>query len=626
LEYIDFELEVGPGSKGRRRTYPLAVLRSPAGEPRGSLKLPFDERGLRLRVLALENALLRSGATQTRRMPSIDEAPVQAIGQGLFGALLSGEVLSCYDQSQRIAREQRKGLRIKLRIQPPELASLPWEFLYDPREDEYMALSRRTPIVRYLESRQTTPALRVEPPLRILGVVASPNGFPELNVPEERRRVEDALDDLRRQGLVELVWLPGQTWSDLQEAMWRGPWNVFHFIGHGGFDERGDEGLLLLSDEQGRPRDLTATELARLLGEHDALRLAVLNACEGGRGGRRDVFSSSAGTLVRKGVPAVVAMQYAISDPAAVQFGTRFYAAIAAGMTADAALAEARVAMSVATRGSAEWGTPILYTNAPEVRLFDVTPLSAMSPAQPAGVATRGSTADDAAGLGASTTAALASELSPAPRSRPTNTQPVSVESARAFTWIPFAIFVVTIWALAGGLVVVLANGSYRYELGPWLAGLVGGVYAGLLMILALPAADSTPGLRRDLMYVASMLGCGVPLLIVVALWSHDPLDLLWGSLAVGLATAAVLGYCRRDTSRAWVRTLLESIGFGFLALLGTLVGALNPWYDSVSETPFLALTMATFVLVAVILAWRWWVDSRTSEVRAQPIAESLPT
>jgi len=122
VEYVDFELEI---SAGRGRTYPVAVLRSPAGEPRATLKLPFDQRGLQLRLLALENALLRSGATHTRRITSPDEAPVQALGEGLFGALLTGEVLSCYDQSQRAAREQRKGLRLKLRIQAPDLAALP---------------------------------------------------------------------------------------------------------------------------------------------------------------------------------------------------------------------------------------------------------------------------------------------------------------------------------------------------------------------------------------------------------------------------------------------------------------------------------------------------------------------
>jgi len=163
--------------------------------------------------------------------------------------------------------------------------------------------------VRYIESRQSMPPLSLRPPLRILGLVASPEGMPSLDVPTEQRRVEEALKELRAGRLVELVWLSGQTWTDLQNAIWQGPWHIFHFIGHGGFDADRDEGVLALADEAGGKRLLTATELGRLLGDHDPLRLAVLNACEGARGGRLDIFSSSAATLVRRGVPAVVAMQ-----------------------------------------------------------------------------------------------------------------------------------------------------------------------------------------------------------------------------------------------------------------------------------------------------------------------------
>lgn len=38
------------------------------------------------------------------------------------------------------AREGRQ-LRIVLQIRPPELARLPWEFLFDSREDDYVCLS-----------------------------------------------------------------------------------------------------------------------------------------------------------------------------------------------------------------------------------------------------------------------------------------------------------------------------------------------------------------------------------------------------------------------------------------------------------------------------------------------------
>lgn len=105
---------------------------------------------------------------------------------------------------------------------------------------------------------------------------------------------------------IEITWLAGQTVNDLQRALrWaeQEPVHIFHFVGHGSFDAQRDEGVLWLADEQGRARALTASQLARLLGDHRALRLAALNACEGARGSVLDVFSSTAATLVRRGIP-----------------------------------------------------------------------------------------------------------------------------------------------------------------------------------------------------------------------------------------------------------------------------------------------------------------------------------
>jgi formylglycine-generating enzyme required for sulfatase activity len=261
-------------------------------------------------------------------------------------------------------------LRLRLRIGPPELAALPWEFLYDPRQAEYVCLMRDTPVVRYQELPQPPQPLAVAAPLRILGMVAGPRDMPGLDAAREVQRVDQALRDLQSAVLVRLTWLEGQTWRDLQRAMRGGPWHVFHFIGHGGFDRSADEGLVVLADESGGPDRFHATQLARLLADHRALRLVLLNACEGAHGGERDVFSSTASILVRRGVAAVVAMQYAITDRAAIEFSCSFYEALAEGWPVDAAVAEARKAVSLALRNTVEWGTPVLHMRSPEGVIF----------------------------------------------------------------------------------------------------------------------------------------------------------------------------------------------------------------------------------------------------------------
>jgi hypothetical protein len=373
MQYLDFDLEIGPG---HGRTYPVAVLHSSAGEAHGTMHFPFDAATLNKHLDQVQAALVSSG--QARRQAA---QAVQDFGQRLFEALFTGDIRSCYDVSQReAARQDDRGLRIKLRVQAPELAALPWEFLYDARAGEYLCRSRQTPLVRYLELPQSIQPLQVKPPLRILGMVASPSDQPALDIQREQGRIGEALKDLEADGLVELTWLAGQTWRDLQRAMRAGPWHVFHFIGHGGFDPSSEEGVLALANEQGSTALMTATQMGQVLSDHRSLRLALLNACEGAQGSKRDLFSSTAATLARRGIPAVLAMQYEISDRAAIECTRSFYEALADSLPVDAAVSEARKAVSLSIANTLEWATPVLYMRAPDGALFAVEQQQARQP------------------------------------------------------------------------------------------------------------------------------------------------------------------------------------------------------------------------------------------------------
>ncbi|MBA2569968.1 MAG: CHAT domain-containing protein [Chloroflexi bacterium] len=368
MEYLDFELEIG---LGQGRDYPLQVVHSPAGERRATMRFPFDELELENHLLRVQNALLQGGSTR-RRIASLSTQAVEDFGTALYESLLSGDVRTAFELSRHEAARHDKGLRIKLRIQDPALAALPWEFLYDRSMGEFVALSTHTPIVRYLDLPRAIQPLPVSPPLRILGMIASPDDLPPLNVERERLRVERALADIQGKGLVELTWLDGASWRDLQRAMRRGPWHILHFVGHGRFDVNLDEGCLAFVGEQGETDELTASQIGRLLADHRSLRLVMLNACEGAKGGKGDIFSGTAATLVRRGIPAVVAMQYEITDRAAIEFARTFYDAIAEEMPLDAAVAEARKTVSVEITNTVEWGTPVLFMRSPDGVLFTV--------------------------------------------------------------------------------------------------------------------------------------------------------------------------------------------------------------------------------------------------------------
>ena len=111
--------------------------------------------------------------------------------------------------------------------------------------------------------------------------------------------------------------------------------------------------------------------LGNILRDHDCLRLAVLNACEGARQSNQDPFSGVAQSLCQQRLPAVVAMQFEISDDAAKTFAEEFYGAIADGLPVDAAVSESRKALFSGRFGQ-EWATPVLYMRSSSGVLFEV--------------------------------------------------------------------------------------------------------------------------------------------------------------------------------------------------------------------------------------------------------------
>jgi tetratricopeptide (TPR) repeat protein len=362
LTLHDFELQIDPGDGTR---YAVAVLRSPAGAARGVMTFPFDRGELDAQLAGLEQALLDGS-------PEGDVGLVQRFGAILFDALIQGDIRTAYDRSRQITNAPDQGLRLKLRILAPELLTVPWEFLFDTRSREFVALSRHTPVMRYLELLLPDPDFAVTPPLRILGVVAAPNDLPPLDVAREKSLLEQALRKQIEHGQIELVWLERATWRELQDALQQGPWHILHYSGHAFFDPRVGEGALVMTDENSAAWLLSATQLGRLLADHRSLRLTVLNACEGARGDEQSPFSSVAAALVQRGLPAAVAMQYAISDAAAAAFADQFYGALADRLPIDAAVSEGRKAIDLAAPGAAEWGTPVLFSRAADGVIWQI--------------------------------------------------------------------------------------------------------------------------------------------------------------------------------------------------------------------------------------------------------------
>jgi hypothetical protein len=113
---------------------------------------------------------------------------------------------------------------------------------------------------------------------------------------------------------------------------------------------------------------VTGQQLGQILADRRSLRLAVLNACEAAITPAADPLAGVAPALVAQGVPAVAAMQFSITDEAAVTFAEEFYAALADSDPVDTAVTEARRA--VAATDDVQWATPVLFMRIADGRVF----------------------------------------------------------------------------------------------------------------------------------------------------------------------------------------------------------------------------------------------------------------
>jgi hypothetical protein len=359
-KYINFDLVIE--QKGDR--YRARVLSSPAGQA----EVEFDSL---FSPLELENFVLRMGRPQRgmRRIDSTEMATIKNFGTRLFRTVFNDDVYACYLRSIDNTLNQDKGLRIRLRINVPEFHDLPWEYLYNPQFDQFLALSKDTPIIRYIELPYSTRALPVKTPMKILVMISSPDGYPALDVEKEWDKLNRALKPLIDQDLVILDKLEHPTLSGLQKRLRQEQVHIFHYIGHGKYFEDKQDGMLLLEDEHRRGKPTSGQHLGAILHDHHQLRLVVLNACEGARTSAEDPYAGVAQTLVRQGIPAVLAMQFEIFEDAAMTLAQEFYSAIVDGYPVDAALSEARKAI-FASNNDVEWGTPVLFMRTPNGVLF----------------------------------------------------------------------------------------------------------------------------------------------------------------------------------------------------------------------------------------------------------------
>ena len=379
--YVNFDLLVEKEADG---SYTALVTGSPVGAASVRFRLPFD-------ATTLENLLLKldPGRSGTRRSgANVQQQAAMDFGGPLYDAIFRDELLLAWSRSQDRTREQGVGLRLRLRLtDAAEIAGLPWELLYDAPNNSFIAQSERTPVVRYLDIPSVPRTIKVDGPLRVLAVIASPTDLETLDVEGEWERLQEAMADRIEAGSVVLDRLPRPVVSALGPWLRRHQTHVIHFVGHGDFDERLREGVVYFEDDHGARAAVTSSVLGPFVRDHDPLRMVVLNACRSARTDALDPFGGLAQGLVQQDATAVVAMQFPISDRAAMAFTSDFYGSLVDGLPVDQAITSARKSLLGGFRD--EWATPVLFLRAPDGAIFEDVHAEAGSRPHPAPITAR---------------------------------------------------------------------------------------------------------------------------------------------------------------------------------------------------------------------------------------------
>lgn len=371
--YDDFAILLEGSENG---TFVSRILHSVAGGGAVAFELPVPADQLDELMDRIGAHVRGSSSAQTAVSEAEEEsAPAYAdpedLGQALHRAIMGGRVSEAWAYHLgTLAGAADRGLRLRLVIDPDSLegshlATYPWELIHLGRARGYLARSRLTPLVRYLDVEQPTVLPPIEEPLRILVLAASPTHHPRLDIADEEEKIRDAWGTAAP---AEVTFVRGLSPEELRERLLRGRFHVLHFIGHGEFSESPSgsaEGALIFENFYGWPETVSASTLAEVTRDLRHLRLVVLGACDSARFPRHrgaDPYSGVAAALVLAGVPAVVAMQFPVSDDAAIAFGGALYRALAASDPVDAAVTEGRIAMRLGNDQSLEWAIPVLFS------------------------------------------------------------------------------------------------------------------------------------------------------------------------------------------------------------------------------------------------------------------------
>lgn len=287
-------------------------------------------------------------------------------GQHLFEMLLgSGRLREVWGAARS------RPHRVRLRIDPPGLHALPWEFLHDGQV--MLAASGTTPFSRYLPIDRPWGQPVASRPIRVLAVVSNPSDLqtkydlPAVDVELEQQILHGALSGSAVK--LDLLTVP-VTVKRLEEQLREG-YHVLHLAAHGAFNAKRQQAALFLQDETGAAQRIVDDDfVAMLVRLPHKPALIVLAACQSATRSAHDELVGLGPKLVQAGVPAVVAMQDLVTVATARQFSATLYDQLLKDAPIDLAVNQARG--TLLTIGRPDAAVPVLFMRLKDGRLWNL--------------------------------------------------------------------------------------------------------------------------------------------------------------------------------------------------------------------------------------------------------------
>lgn len=348
-KYVDFDLYIDASGH--------AVATSPQGEAEAYIETQ-QPSSIRL-----------SWQLVDRRQT--DAALLKEVGRALYDWLFPNSIHTHLQQTEAAAKQDQAKLRLRMRIEPSNIASLPLEFVYRSIGGYFLATNPNTVFSRYLNLPLPPERVRRRSsPLHVLAIIADPIDQVRLDPDEWEAILKEALDIQLSTNRMTLQTVKRATRKEIGRALLSQKPDIIQFVGHGIYQN--SKGYLALVDDSDKTWLVDDERFANIFnGYDDHLGLISMATCESAQSDDPQGFSGIAPQLVQRGVPSVVAMQYKVYIKTAKVFLEEFYTCVAAHKPIDWAVQSARNAISLEFGlDNREFATPVLYMRAKDGNVF----------------------------------------------------------------------------------------------------------------------------------------------------------------------------------------------------------------------------------------------------------------